>query len=144
MKTHIASAFDKNFLVRGLATYRSIYPHTPDAHFWVLCLDNETKPMMEKMNLKNVSCITLEEMNNKELLETRPKRNNTEFAMTSKSCFLSYLINTNKVKSNEILILTDVDMIFYSPIHEFIEKKKITKIIVYFLHLTNSLKKKKN
>ena len=48
MKTHIASAFDKNFLVRGLATYRSIYPHTPDAHFWVLCLDNETKPMMEK------------------------------------------------------------------------------------------------
>lgn len=125
MKTHIASAFDKNFLVRGLATYRSIYQHTPDAHFWVLCLDNETKPMMEKMNLKNVSCITLEEMNNKELLETRSKRNNTEFAMTSKSCFLSYLINTNKVKINELLILTDVDMIFYPSVREFIEKEKI-------------------
>lgn len=123
MTIHIASAFDKNFLVRGIATYRSLFPSLPNANFWFLCLDKETKPMLEKFSLPNLTCITLEEMGSKELLETRPKRNNTEFAMTSKSNFLSYLINSNKVKDDDLLILTDVDMIFYPQIREFIEKE---------------------
>lgn len=124
MKTHFACAFDKNFVIRGVATYRSIMESMPNVHFWFLCLDNETKPMVEKFNFKNVTCITLEEMGNKELMETRKDRNRTEFAMTSKSNFLSYLIKSNKVSEEDLLILTDVDMIFYPTLREFIERER--------------------
>ena len=134
MATHIASAFDKNFLTRGIATYRSLDAFVSNLHFWFLCLDSNTKPMLKKFRLPNVSCITLEEMGNKELMETRSKRNNTEFAMTSKSNFLSYLINSDKVKDGDLLILTDVDMIFYPAIREFIEKEK--RDIRYSIFLT--------
>lgn len=134
MNTHFACAFDKNFAVRGLATYRSIIKHIPEAKFWILCLDSETKPMMEKFDLQNINYITLEEMGNKELMETRSKRNNTEFAMTSKSNFLHFLITSQRVKENDLLILTDVDMIFYPTIKEFIEKER--KNINYSIFLT--------
>ena len=134
MTTHFASAFDKNFVIRALATYRSIVSSIPEAHFWFLCLDSETRPMIEKFNLKNITCITVEEIGNSALLATRKDRTNTEFAMTSKSNFLSYLFHSGKVKDNDLLILTDVDMIFYEPLREFIEKEK--KNTQYSIFLT--------
>ncbi|GEM_PF-1084624 len=124
MKIHIASAFDKNFVARALTTYKSILPYIKGANFWFLCLDDQTKLIMEKINLPNVSCISVEELKNKELVATKLERNNIEFAMTSKSNFLSYLINSKKVEEGDLLILTDVDMFFYHPIKKFIEKEK--------------------
>lgn len=123
MKIHIASAFDKNFISRALTAYDSITPHIKEAEFWFLCLDKETKPIMEKLNLPNTHYINVEEMKNEALIKTREDRNDREFAMTSKSNFLSYLIKSNRIKTGEMLVLTDVDMIFYPPIKELFDKE---------------------
>lgn len=123
MKIHIASAFDKNFISRALTAYKSLAPHLKEAEFWFLCLDKETKPIVNKLDLPGVHCVDVEEMNNQALIKTRRDRDAREFAMTSKSNFLSHLINSGRVKNGEMLVLTDVDMIFYPPIKELFDKE---------------------
>lgn len=124
MATHIASVFDKNYLLRALAMHTSLVEAVPDAHFWFLCLDTEVKNMAEKLSLRNVTYVLLEDLHNPALLETRKDRTIVEFAMTSKSNFLSYLIHSGKVERDDFLILTDVDIIFYPTIRDYIEKQK--------------------
>lgn len=123
MAIHIASAFDKNYLTRAVAMFRSLSPSVPDAQYWFLCLDDETKPMMDKIALTGVNCVTLDEMGNQELLSKRKERNNIEFAMTSKSNFLAFLIDSGRVKDGDMLILTDVDILFYPAMKDFLVKE---------------------
>lgn len=119
--THFMFSFDKNYVVRALDTYDSLHPTPYPVTFWMLCLDQESKVMIEKLKLPDAYCITLEEMNNKDLMRTRTARTNTEFAMASKSCFMSFLLNTGRVKDGEALILSDVDIHFFPGAWDYID-----------------------
>lgn len=125
MATYIASAFHKTHAVMAVAMYESLYKSLPEAKFYFLCLDTEAKVLMDKMKLERVTCFTLEDLNNKALVATREDRNKTEFAMTAKSNFFSYLVHSDYVKDGDLLILSDVDIIYFPPIKEFIEKEKM-------------------
>jgi len=121
MTTHFMFSFDKNYVVRAVDTYDSLHPTPYPVSFWFLCLDEESKTIIEKMHLPDVRCITLEEMDNQALMRTRPARTVTEFAMSSKSCFMSFLLTSGRVKDGDALILTDVDIHFFPGTWDYIE-----------------------
>lgn len=121
MNTHIMFSFDKNYVVRALETYNSLHPTPYPVSFWFLCLDEESKIMIDALHLPDVSTIRLEEMNNEALMRTRPARTNTEFAMSTKSAFMSFLLTSGRVKEGDALILTDVDIHFFPGAWDYFE-----------------------
>lgn len=124
MATYIASAFHKTHAVMAVAMHESLYKLLPDAKFYFLCLDAEGKAMMDKMKLERVTLFTSNDLNNKPLEETRKDRTKTEFAMTAKSNFFSYIVHSQYVKDGDLLVLSDVDIIFFPPIAAFLEKER--------------------
>lgn len=127
MTTHIMFSFDKNYVIRALETYNSLHPTPYPVSFWFLCLDEESKIMIDRLHLPGVSTVRLEEMNNEALMRTRPARTNTEFAMSTKSAFMSFLLTSGRVKEGDALILTDVDIHFFPGAWDYIESMHQSK-----------------
>jgi len=111
MQINIATLFDKNYAMRAIAFYNSL-AKLGQYKFWFLCLDDETKEMMKKLELPDVIFMTIEELNDRELLNTESNRSRAEFIFTSKSCLVHYVMN--KIADGEALIFDDCDLFYFS------------------------------
>ena len=59
MKRYYCTYFDKNYLVRGLGLIESLNRHEKkDFQISVVCLDELTRTILNKLNLPNFSLIT--------------------------------------------------------------------------------------
>jgi hypothetical protein len=85
----------------------------PGSTLWVLSLDTESEELFRKLNKAGIRTVSLSDLNNPALLDTRTKRTKQEFAWTCKPAFMSYLI---EVKKPETLVFVDSDLLFYAPI----------------------------
>ncbi|MEI6843442.1 MAG: glycosyltransferase [bacterium] len=132
--THIATIFDKNYLVRALALRNSLYRFAPKATVWFLCLDNEAFELLKKLELKNTNIINLEEVNDQELMSKRDSRTSVEFAMGSKASFLKYMLDSNKIHPGDGLVFIDADILFYSDANKLFEKTVQNESIVLTAH----------
>ena len=54
--------FDRNYLSRGLALFRSLQRHEPSAKVVVLCLDAATRDALATLALASAELIPLEEL----------------------------------------------------------------------------------
>ena len=78
MTRYFCTLFDKNYLIKGLTMILSLKKYCANSKFYVLCLDNKTKNIIEKINIKSVVCLDLKEVENKELINAKkivPKQN---------------------------------------------------------------------
>jgi lipopolysaccharide biosynthesis glycosyltransferase len=119
MTTHVVSVFDKNYLCRALALYRSVASSLPDAQTWYLCLDDESKKIIEELRLPMLFASTLSDINDTELESTRKDRSAGEFAFTAKSAWLDHLSKTGRFTNGDLVIFADADVLFYPPIKSF-------------------------
>lgn len=122
MKTNVATIFDKNYIVRTLAFYDALVKTNPNIQFWFLCLDQDTKEIMEELALANTTLVSIKEMNDTELENTRGTRSPAEFAFTAKSAFVKFI--ADKLTDGEALIFSDNDVIFFHSPIELIEKMR--------------------
>ena len=76
--------FDRYYLPRGLALYRSLKQHCPAFQLWVLCLDEECHRELKQLQLPELKLITLEELEAAEprLLEAKGNRSRIEYYFT--------------------------------------------------------------
>ena len=65
---HFCTLFDSNYLLKGVAMLRTLKQHCPDAHVHVLCMDVQTREILEQMGLPHVSCLSLSEVEDEALL----------------------------------------------------------------------------
>lgn len=122
MTTHIATVFDKNYLVRAIALRNSLYKFCPDSNVWFLCLDEESYSLTQKLNLKNTKIVSLDEMNDSELMATKGSRTSVEFTMGSKASFLKYILDSKNIEQGDQLVFIDADILFYSSAQKTFEK----------------------
>jgi hypothetical protein len=59
---HYATYFDRHYLTRGLALYRSLARHSPPFRLWVLCLDDDTRRTLSRLRPDNMSLIPLADL----------------------------------------------------------------------------------
>ena len=104
--------FDSNYLIRGLALYRSLSQVSESFILYILCMDDESFSILNEMNLDSVRLITLTEFEDKDLLSIKNERSVAEYCWTCAPCLPSYIF----AKQHEVSFLTylDADLLFFS------------------------------
>ena len=125
---HYCTYFDRNYLLRGLAMYRSLKQHDAPFHFHVLCLDDYTFEVLTKLNQPDLRPIKLSdfERGDTALLEAKGNRSAIEYYFTCTPSILLYVLNNGD--DVEIVTYLDADMYFYSsvqPIYDELGEKSI-------------------
>ena len=125
MKYNFYSLFDESFLIKGLALHESLLKHCPEGFkLWVLCADQTTFNILNKMNLKYVTLLTLDDIEDDELREVKKTRTMREYCWTIKTSVGTYIFN--KHPELETLFYLDSDIYFYSspePLYKEFEGK---------------------
>ena len=65
---------------------RSLKHYCHDAHIHVLCMDDQTRTILEEIGLSGVTCISLAQVEDDALLAVKPKRTRAEYCWTLSPC----------------------------------------------------------
>jgi hypothetical protein len=79
---HYVTLFDSLFLPQGLALHSSLESHAGSYTLWVLCMDEDAKTVLDKLNKPNLKVIALSEVETPELLAVKPGRTKGEYCWT--------------------------------------------------------------
>lgn len=128
---HYATYFDRHYVTRGVALYRSLERHSPPFLLWVLCLDDETRRLLASLQLEHVRLVPLAELERADpaLLEVRNQRLPLEYYWTCGPAFLRYLFQHHP--QIELLSYLDADLFFFhdpTPVFEALGAQSILLI----------------
>lgn len=92
---YFCTYFNRNYLPRGLALYRSLQEHCPEFRLWVLCMDDETHEALTQLDLPEVEPIALQdfERNDEPLLQAKQNRSQVEYYFTCTPSLPLYVLN---------------------------------------------------
>lgn len=114
MRHYYCSTFSRDYVYKGLLLYYSMERWDKDFHYFIICLHDDVKYLLEKMDLKHATLITLGEIEeyDKELLQIKSTRSDKEYAWTSKASACLYILQ-NYDETDHITWL-DGDTLFCS------------------------------
>lgn len=111
---YFCTLFDSGYLLKGLAMIRSLARYCPDMTIYVLCMDDQTKDILEQQDMAFVKCIELAEVETDELLKAKSDRGVAEYCWTLSSNFTLYVMQS--YPEIEFLTYLDADLLFYSEL----------------------------
>ena len=85
MSRYYCTYFDKNYLIKGLSLIESLNKHEKrDFQIFVICLDEITRIIIDKLNLPNTTTIPLHDIEQRHmpLLEAKKNRSLVEYYWT--------------------------------------------------------------
>lgn len=105
--------FDKNYLHKGLALYRSMVHHFPEFTLWILCFDQETWEILARLTLPSVRLIRLDdfERDDEALQEAKRGRTPTEYYWTCTPSLPLYIFGQEPSLGGAVYL--DADLFFY-------------------------------
>jgi len=103
--------FDSNYLTRGLAMYESLKKYSDNFHLYIFAFDDKSHTLLKKLNLENVTIISLKEFEDEELLKVKNGRGTGEYCWTCTPSTIKYCIETYNLDSCTYL---DADLYFFS------------------------------
>ena len=115
MNRYYCTYFDANYLSRGVALIRSLILHeTCPWTLYVVCLDEITRVVLEKLAFKEVRCIALHQLEkgDKALLNAKSNRSTTEYYWTLTPTILQRIFEW--MPNIESLTYLDSDLFFFS------------------------------
>lgn len=118
---HYCTYFDRGYLSRGLALYRSLVRHSPPFVLWVLCLDKETHAALTGMQLDRVRLIALGdfEQSDAELRRAKLNRSRVEYYFTCSPLLPLYVFD--REATAQVVTYLDADLFFFGgvgPVYE--------------------------
>ena len=123
--------FDRHYLLRGLALYRSLKQHAEPFVLWVLCFDDESASVLTKLSQPDLIPIALADFERGDvaLLAAKPTRSKVEYYFTCSPSLPLYLLNRNP--EIDLITYLDADLYFYdSPEAIFAEMAEASILIV--------------
>jgi hypothetical protein len=121
---NFCTIFDYSYFAKGLALYYSL-TKVCDCHLYVFTPDERCKKALQEKQFPNLTIIDFSEVESKELLEVKAKRDAAEYFWTIKGSCLQYLF---KKFNLEIATYIDADTFFYSspePLFREMENKSV-------------------
>jgi hypothetical protein len=108
---NFCTLFDTHYLTRGLALYYSLKENCNNFHLYIFAFNDKCYEILKKLDLADVTLISLSEFESLELLKVKHTRSIAEYCWTSTSSTVLYVLENYKVESCTYL---DSDMCFYS------------------------------
>lgn len=119
MKYNFCTLFDRNYIYKGLALHTSLLHHHPDFHLWILCMDDLTFNILEKLKLEKASLIRIDEFEDEDLKKVKLTRTVAEYCWTCTPSLPLYVLSKNP--SIEMITYLDADLFFFNspnPVYE--------------------------
>jgi len=110
-KYNFCTLFNKKYLLYGLGLYHSLEKQNVNFHLYVVAFDDYTADMLQKLNLSNLTMITMKEFEDKKLLAVKPTRTISEYCWTCSSSVILYCLNNFKLES---CAYVDADLFFFN------------------------------
>ena len=108
---NFCTLFDSNYLSRGLAMYHSLVKTGIDFHLYIFSFDSKSAEILLKMNYANITVISLDEFENKRLLDVKPSRSRAEYCWTCTPATVLHIFDHYDVTNCTYI---DADLYFYS------------------------------
>ena len=108
---NFCTLFNKHYLTRGLALYDSLKKNCYSFHLYIFAFDESSYSVLKKLNLDNATIISLTQFEDKELLDVKNSRTNTEYCWTSTSSTILYVLENFDVENCTYI---DADIYFYA------------------------------
>jgi len=111
---HFCTSIDRGYLVQGLAFWRSLAAHDPDAVLWVLALDDVTAAVLREVGGTWLRVVPLAELEagDAELATAKAHRSRIEYYFTLQPCWPRWLLA--KQTSIDRLTAVDADTAFFA------------------------------
>ncbi len=118
---HFCTYFDRNYLYKGLALYRSLARHCDVFTLWVLCFDQVTHDVLREMDLPGLRLIARTEFEKGDdaLLAAQTDRTLVEYYWTCTPSLPLYILQNNP--EIDVIGYLDADIFFYAdpiPIYD--------------------------
>lgn len=111
--------FDRNYLFKGLALYRSLVEHCRSFRLWILCCDEDTYDILGAMRLPMVERIRLTDFEDEALRAVKGSRTPVEYLWTVTPSLPLALLRENPSLTH--LAYLDADLYFFDdprPIYD--------------------------
>jgi hypothetical protein len=130
MRYNFCTLFDSNYATRGLALYRSLERHCKnDFLLTILCIDEEVRAALAKLNLPRVRLWRVEDIGDDELLEVRKTRPRREFCWTCPGPLMLALLRNGG--SGALVTYLDADLLFYSDPQPIFDELGENEILIH-------------
>lgn len=108
---HFCTLFDRNYLFKGLALYRSLAEECRNFHLYILCMDDIAHEVLDNLRLDNVSLIRLAEFEDDELKRIKDDRSVAEYCWTCTPSLLLHALRRNP--DIDLITYLDADLYFF-------------------------------
>ena len=99
---------------------RSLLQFSGHSHVFVLCMDEQTRSILTQLNLPEVTCISLPEIEDEDLLKARKNRGFAEYCWTLSPSLPWYVLQKNA--HIDFITYLDADLYFYSSVEPLYEE----------------------
>ncbi|ASY20707.1 hypothetical protein A1sIIA65_00200 [Candidatus Planktophila dulcis] len=118
---HLCTLFDSNFLAQGLTLINSVEQNSSgQIHWTILALDSTVSIELRKLSKANISVISFEDFDDKELRSLTGKRPWREICWTSAACLLYFCLNSEK--DYDFVGYVDADCFFVADVFEMLSE----------------------
>ena len=107
---NFCTLFDSFYMTRGLAMYKSLEETCENFHLYIFAFDDTSYEVLNKLDLKHATIISLKEFEDEKLLEVKPGRTKAEYCWTCTPSTINYVIENFNVPSCTYI---DADLYFY-------------------------------
>jgi hypothetical protein len=118
---YFCTYFDRNYLPRGLALYRSLVCHCPAFLLWVLCMDRASYDILARLALPGLRPVALDDLEkeDQELQKAKRNRSAIEYYFTCSPSLPMFLLNHHP--EVDLITYLDADLFFFAdpaPIYD--------------------------
>lgn len=119
--------FDSNYLTRGLAMYRSLQKYSESFHLYIFAFDDQCFQLLQRLELGNVTVISLKEFEDKKLLEIKKTRSKAEYCWTCTPSIIKYSLDNYSLGACTYL---DADLYFFSNPAVLIDEMQSDSVLI--------------
>jgi hypothetical protein len=119
--------FDSLYLSRALVMYESLVQHCQNFHLYIFPFDEKSEKILNDLNLKNVSIISLRSFEDEDLLAVKKSRTKGEYCWTCTPATISYCIKTFKLDHCTYI---DADLYFFGNPNVLIDEMGDNSVLI--------------